>query len=67
MILCPTPPPPDLTLHLLGRVKLVEKEKNELEGPMKEAVGHLRTENDRTHLQNRLIQKQIMDLDDAIK
>ena len=63
----PHAPTPRFDLNLLGRVKLVEKEKNELEGPMKEAVGHLRTENDRTHLQNRLIQKQIMDLDDAIK
>jgi hypothetical protein len=48
-------------------VKLVEKEKNELEGPMKEAVGHLRTENEKTHLQNKLIQKQILDIDDGIK
>jgi hypothetical protein len=49
------------------RVKLVEKEKNELEGPMKEAVGYLRLENDKTHLVNKLTQKQILETEDAVK
>jgi hypothetical protein len=49
------------------RVKLVEKEKKELEGPMREAVGHLRLENSKTHLLNQIKQRQIMDTEDAVK
>merc|ERR1719334_539912 len=44
----------ELRVEKLNRVKLVEKEKDELEGPMKEALGYLRLENEKvekTHKQ----------------
>lgn len=37
----------ELRVEKLNRVKLVEKEKDELEGPMKEALGFLRLENEK--------------------
>lgn len=42
-----------------NRVKLAEKEKDELEGPMKEAVGFLKRENDVAYKRNMLYQKQM--------
>ena len=44
----------ELRVEKLNRVKLVEKEKDELEGPMNEALGFLRLENEKvqkTHKQ----------------
>ena len=37
----------ELRVEKLNRVKLVEKEKDELEGPMKNALGFLRMENEK--------------------
>ena len=37
----------ELRVEKLNRVKLVEKEKDELEGPMKAAIGFLRLENEK--------------------
>ena len=37
----------ELRVEKLNRVKLVEKEKDELEGPMKAALGFLRLENEK--------------------
>ena len=37
----------ELRVEKLNRVKLVEKEKDELEGPMKAALGFLRMENEK--------------------
>ena len=37
----------ELRVEKLNRVKLVEKEKDELEGPMKDALGFLRLENEK--------------------
>ena len=41
---------------MFSRVKLVEKEKDELEGPMKEALNCIRMENERVHKKNKRIQ-----------
>ena len=44
----------ELRVEKLNRVKLEEKEKDELEGPMKEALGNIRLENEKvekTHKQ----------------
>ena len=43
----------------LNRVKLVEKEKDELEKPMKEALEYLNAENEITQKKNLLYQKYI--------
>merc|ERR1712203_1257784 len=43
----------------LNRVKLVEKEKDELEKPMKEALEYLHAENEISHKKNLLYQKYI--------
>ena len=55
-----------LSFHLfiiyVYRVKLVEKEKDELEGPMKEAVGWLTLSNDKVKLENKNLQGQIKNL-----
>ncbi|KAK7075166.1 Structural maintenance of chromosomes protein 4 [Halocaridina rubra] len=45
----------------LNRVKLVEKEKDELEGPKNAAVEHLRMENDLTRKTHRVLQKLSLD------
>ena len=37
----------ELRVEKLNRVKLVEKEKDELEGPLKDALGFLRMENEK--------------------
>ncbi|KAJ8924806.1 hypothetical protein NQ315_000960 [Exocentrus adspersus] len=46
----------------LNRLRLVEKELEELKGPMEEAVGFLKTENTVVYSQNILYQKNIYDL-----
>jgi len=46
----------DLRVEKLNRVKLVEKEKDELEGPMREALQCLHMENELTHKQNTVCQ-----------
>ena len=46
----------DLRVEKLNRVKLVEKEKDELEGPMREALQCLHMENELTHKQNTICQ-----------
>lgn len=40
----------------MNRVKLVEKEKDELEGPMKEALAYVRVENELAQLKHSLHQ-----------
>merc|ERR1711874_893800 len=56
----------ELRVEKLNRVKLVEKEKDELEGPMNEALGFLRLENEKVkkiHTQN---QRHIVDAEKNI-
>ena len=55
-------PSPLLILIFLFRVKLVEKEKDELEGPMREAVGWLSLSNEKTKLENKSLQGRIKNL-----
>merc|ERR1719334_2255023 len=43
----------ELRVEKLNRVKLVEKEKDELEGPMKEALGYIQVENELAHKTNK--------------
>ena len=41
----------------LNRVKIVEREKDDLEGPMKEAVAYVKLENEMTKTKNVVCQK----------
>jgi structural maintenance of chromosome 4 len=41
----------------LNRVKIVEREKDDLEGPMKEAVAYVKVENEMTKTKNVVCQK----------
>ena len=41
----------------LNRVKIVEREKEDLEGPMKEAVAYVKVENEMTKIKNTVCQK----------
>jgi len=41
----------------LNRVKIVEREKDDLEGPMKEAVVYVKMENEMTKIKNVVCQK----------
>jgi structural maintenance of chromosome 4 len=41
----------------LNRVKIVEREKEDLEGPMKEAVAYVKVENEMTKIRNVVCQK----------
>lgn len=41
----------------LNRVKIVEREKEDLEGPMKEAVAYVKVENEMTKRKNVVCQK----------
>jgi len=52
----------ELRTEKLNRVKLVEKEKDELEGPMREAVGWLSLSNEKTKLENKSLQGRIKNL-----
>ncbi|MPC09379.1 Structural maintenance of chromosomes protein 4 [Portunus trituberculatus] len=51
----------------LNRVKIVEKEKDELEGPKDEAVEHLRLENKITHKKHTLLQYRCWEYSEAVK
>ncbi|XP_063882710.1 structural maintenance of chromosomes protein 4-like [Scylla paramamosain] len=51
----------------LNRVKIVEKEKDELEGPKDEAVEHLRLENKITHKTHALLQYRCWEYSEAMK
>lgn len=44
----------------VNRLRLVEKELNELKGPMEEAVGFLKTENTVVYSKNFLYQKNML-------
>ncbi|XP_039277022.1 structural maintenance of chromosomes protein 4 [Nilaparvata lugens] len=46
-------------LEKVTRVKLAEKERDAMEGPMKEAVDFLKAENELMHSKNKLFQKEI--------
>jgi len=56
----------ELRTEKLNRVKLVEKEKDELEGPMREALGYLILQNDKTKLENKDNQANIASLNKNI-
>jgi structural maintenance of chromosome 4 len=43
----------------LNRVKIVEREKEDLEGPMKEAVAYVKMENELTKIKNVFCQRQM--------
>ena len=51
----------ELRTEKLNRVKLVEKEKDELEGPMKEALGFIRLENEKVEVMHKQRQRYILD------
>merc|ERR1711915_370948 len=51
----------ELRMEKLNRVKLVEKEKDELEGPMKEALGYIRLENEKVEKEHKQRQRFIVD------
>ena len=51
----------ELRTEKLNRVKLVEKEKDELEGPMKEALGYIRLENEKVEIMHKQRQRYIVD------
>merc|ERR1711962_1166402 len=51
----------ELRTEKLNRVKLVEKEKDELEGPMKEALGFIRLENEKVEVMHMQRQRYILD------
>ena len=51
----------------LNRVKLVEKEKDELEKPKNEAMEYLRSENDISHKKNFIYQHYIKTFDEKIE
>ena len=55
-------PFPPLIFIFFFRVKLVEKEKDELEGPMREAVGWLSLSNEKAKLENKKLQGEIKNL-----
>merc|ERR1719290_297856 len=56
----------ELRTEKLNRVKLVEKEKDELEGPMNEALGFLRLENEKVQKTHKQRQRYILDAEDNI-
>merc|ERR1712029_986998 len=56
----------ELRVEKLNRVKLVEKEKDELEGPMKEALGFLRLENEKVEKTYRQRSRYILDAETNI-
>jgi structural maintenance of chromosome 4 len=56
----------ELRTEKLNRVKLVEKEKDELEGPMKEALGYIRLENEKVDIQSKQRQRYILDAEKNI-
>merc|ERR1712013_783245 len=58
--------PNELRVEKLNRVKLVEKEKDELEGPMKEALGFLRLENEKVEKTYRQRSRYILDAETNI-
>jgi structural maintenance of chromosome 4 len=51
----------ELRMEKLNRVKLVEKEKDELEGPMKEALGYIKLENEKVEITHKQHQRHIVD------
>jgi len=56
----------ELRVEKLNRVKLVEKEKDELEGPMKEALGYLRLENEKVEKTHKQRSRYIFDAEGNI-
>jgi len=56
----------ELRVEKLNRVKLVEKEKDELEGPMKNALGFLRMENEKVDKTFRQRSRYILDAENNI-
>eukprot|EP00090_Calanus_glacialis_P026751 TRINITY_DN42055_c0_g1_i1.p1 TRINITY_DN42055_c0_g1~~TRINITY_DN42055_c0_g1_i1.p1 ORF type:complete len:1294 (+),score=513.23 TRINITY_DN42055_c0_g1_i1:38-3919(+) len=56
----------ELRVEKLNRVKLVEKEKDELEGPMKNALGFLRMENEKVEKTYRQRSRYILDAETNI-
>jgi len=57
----------ELRTEKLNRVKLVEKEKDELEGPMKEALGYIKLENQKVEVTHKQRQRYILDSETNIE